>query len=653
MSNKYNAAEQRRLEKQAREKARESFKRFKVKDFRATMRRIFSYVTEYRLLFFTALFLVALRSGLLVSTNLLLKPIINSAVEGLGMPVVIRYIILIGLVYLAAVLVFYFGERLLATIAENVTRKIRSDLFAHTQKLPLVFFDGRSHGELMSSYTNDLNNLNSALEETLGTLVANAVSFVGLFITMLIMSPILSALVILILGLQLLAVRKISSKSAEHFRKRQAAIADLNGFVEEMISGQKVIKVFNHEAQTVKEFDYKNEQLKESGTKATTFSTIMMPIMMNLAYVQFAIISLIGAIMTIRHSFGMDIGTLVAFLQASRNFSNPVVQIAQQFNSLVAAMAGAERIFAILDEPLEIDQGEVKMLEKAGQSYWEIPRTVLERKQFRASGLACDESQLVAAGGIIEAGAYLLPVRGDIRFKDVNFGYSPGQEVLKNISLYAKPSQKIAFVGSTGAGKTTIVNLLTRFYEINSGSISFDGIDLRDIQKADLRRALGMVLQDIHLFSGSIRDNIRYGKLEASDEELIAAAKYANAHDFIMDLPDGYEHQIDPDGGNLSQGQRQLISIARAAVKDPEVLILDEATSSIDTRTERFIEQGMDQLMQDRTSFAIAHRLSTVRHAAAILLLENGEIIERGSHDDLMAKAGKYYELNMGKAKLS
>lgn len=678
------------LKKQADEQLKKTQKRFSVADVKGTLKRILDYAWSYKWFFIFAMLFKALRSGLAVSTNAMLKPIINHAVNGSPMATIIRYLVILLIMYLGSVIAFYFGERFIVKMAQNVIRKIRGDLFSHLQKLPIRFYDSRSHGDLMSTFTNDIDNLNAALEDSLGTLVTQLVYFIGTVIVMIVMSPILSLLVFVSMGLQMLLVRKISGKSAEYFRKRQAALADVNGYVEEMIEGQKVIKVFNHEDVTINDFRFKNEHLRKSGTLANTFATLMMPLMMNLSYVQFAVIAIIGAIFTINGTFGMDIGTLVAFLQASRNFTQPVVSIAQQFNILVAAVAGAERVFEVMDQPEEVDEGEVTLTSYDGQSYWKVPYATLERGNFRASGLPCifcaadpdEQTELEKAFAEAfdeerdgetkkihhklfediqdpatfrrdEEGNLYIPLKGDMRFVDLVFGYDPGQVVIDHISLFARPAQKIAFVGSTGAGKTTIVNLMNRFYEIDSGSILFDGIDIRDLKKKDLRSALGMVLQDIHLFSGTIRDNIRYGKLDASDDEIVAAAKYANAHEFIMNLPENYDHELTADGMNLSQGQRQLLSIARAAVNDPDVLILDEATSSVDTRTERQIERGMDQLMEGRTSFTIAHRLSTVRESDAILLLEYGKIIERGDHDELMARKGKYYELNVGKAKLT
>lgn len=678
------------LKKQADEQLKRTQKRFSVSDIGGTLKRILSYALNYKWFFVFAMLFKGLSSGLNVTTNAMLKPIINHAVDGSPMETIVKYLILLLVMYVGAVVSFYLGERFIVKMAQNVIRKIRGDLFSHLQKLPIRFYDSRSHGDLMSTFTNDIDNLNAALEDSLGTLVTQIVYFIGTVIVMLIMSPVLSALVFIFMIFQLMLVKRLSMKSAEYFRKRQAALADVNGYIEEMIEGQKVIKVFNHEDKTIDDFNFKNEHLRKSGTWANTFATMMMPIMMNLSYVQFAIIAIIGSIFTINGTFGMDIGTLVAFLQASRNFTQPVVHISRQFNVLVAAVAGAERVFEVMDQPTEIDEGEVTLTSHEGQSYWKVPYATLERGHFRASGLPCifcaadsdEQTELEKAFAKAfeeerdnetkkihhklfediqdpstfrrdEEGNLYVPLKGDMRFVDLVFGYDPGQVVIDHISLFARPAQKIAFVGSTGAGKTTIVNLMNRFYEIDEGSILFDGIDIRDLKKHDLRSALGMVLQDIHLFSGTIRDNIRYGKLDATDEEIVAAAKYANAHEFIMNLPDNYDHELSPDGMNLSQGQRQLLSIARAAVNDPDVMILDEATSSVDTRTERQIERGMDQLTEGRTSFTIAHRLSTVRQSDAILLLEYGKIIERGDHDELMVRKGKYYELNVGKAKLT
>jgi len=493
------------------------------------------------------------------------------------------------------------------------------------EKLPISFFDSHAHGDLMSTFTNDVDMLGQSLEQSISQFIISVVSVVGTFIMMLILSPILTLVVVAMLFVMFLSVRYVGKRSARYFRNQQAALADMNGYIEEIMSGQKVVKVFNYEERAIESFNRRNEEMRKASTKASTYGVMLMPIMGNLSYVKYALVSMFGAFLVMKSR--ITVGNIASFLQYTRTISRPITQFSNQLNTLFAALAGAERIFNVLDEEVEEYEGDVRLVrdEKNGD-YWKVPK---------------------------ENGEYdKVPLKGYITFENVNFGYVENQKVLKNINLYAKPGQKIALVGSTGAGKTTITNLINRFYEIDEGVILYDGIDIRRINKLDLRSTMSMVLQDVHLFEGTVADNIRYGRLDATDEEVEEAAKLANAHYFIKNLPNGYNTFLTADGGNLSQGERQLLSIARAAVANPTILILDEATSSVDTRTEKLIAEGMDKLMEGRTTFVIAHRLSTVRDSNAIMVLEHGEIIERGDHDDLMRQKGRYYDLNTGKIEL-
>ncbi|HQB63607.1 MAG TPA: ABC transporter ATP-binding protein, partial [Sedimentibacter sp.] len=485
-----------------------------------------------------------------------------------------------------------------------------------------------SHGELMSTFTNDVDMLNQSLEQSVSQILITSVTVVGTFIMMLVLSPVLTAVVAVMLAVMLYSVRFVGKRSAENFRMQQAALADMNGYIEEMMSGQKVVKVFNYEDRAIDTFSKKNEELRNAGTLASTYGVMMMPLMGNLSFVMYALISMAGAYLVMIDL--LSIGNIASFLQYTRSISRPITMVSNQLNTLFAALAGAERIFDVLDEKFETDGGDVTLLkdcEGRKNPCWMVPKT--------------------------DGGNDEVPLKGFIAFKDVDFGYTTEKKVLNKINLYAKPGQKIAFVGSTGAGKTTVTNLINRFYEINEGVILYDGIDIKRINKFDLRSTMSMVLQDVHLFEGTVKENIRYGRLDATDDEVVEAARLANADYFIQHLPEDYDTVLTSDGQNLSQGERQLLSIARAAIADPIILILDEATSSVDTRTEKLIAEGMDKLMAGRTTFVIAHRLSTVRDANAIMVLENGEIIERGDHDDLMAQKGRYYELNAGTIELT
>ena len=597
----------------------------KPKNTRKTLKRLIGLLSGRWPLVIVAVSLTILGSLGVIAATYMLKPMINSLADAAPIESYIVSLIQMAGIYLVSAISTWAGNRLMVHVAQLTTFRMRNDLFSHAQKLPLSYFDSRTHGELMSRFTNDVDNVNVTLENSLSQVVASVINVVGVFIMMVILSPLLTVAVVGMVFVIFFAIKFITKRSARYFREQQKRLGILNGAVEEMMVGQKVIKVFNHETQTLDEFDELNEDLRRASTSAQTFGGVLMPVMGNLSYILYAVIAMGGAIMAINS--GLDVGTIAAYLNYTRMFTQPISNLANQFNVILSGLAGAERIFNVLDEEVELDTGKVTLSKEDSKWYWNIPQE----------------------DGSVEKRL----MHGDIRFDSVTFGYTPEKGVLKSITLYAKPGQKIAFVGSTGAGKTTITNLINRFYEIQDGAITYDGIEVKDIRKSDLRRALGMVLQDVHLFKGTIRDNIRYGKLDATDEEIERAAKIANAHSFIMQLPDGYDTELSADGENLSQGQRQLLSIARAAVADPPVLILDEATSSVDTRTEHLIEKGMDQLMHGRTTLAIAHRLSTVRNANAIMVLENGEIIERGDHDELLDQNGRYYELYTGISQLS
>ena len=527
---------------------------------------------------------------------------------------------------------------LMARIAQGTQKRIRDDMFSHMQTLPIRYFDTHTFGDVMSHYTNDVETLQQMLGQSIPNTLSSLVTIVTLFITMLIKSPLLTFFVLLTMAAMLAVTGKIGGNSARYFKAQQQSLGSLNGYIEEMISGQKVIKVFTHEDETKAEFDRRNDELRTNSTQANIFANILMPIMMNLGNLQYILVAILGGALAVATDEAfITLGGITVFLQLSKNFSRPVSQISQQMNAIIMAMAGADRIFKLIDETPEVDDGYVTLVNAI-----ENPDGSLTETDKRTGVWAWKHPH--QADGTVT----YTKVTGDVRMHMVDFAYVEDKLVLEDVSLYAKPGQKIAFVGATGAGKTTITNLINRFYDIDDGKIRYDGINVNKIKKADLRRSLGVVLQDVNLFTGTVMDNIRYGKLDATDEECIAAAKLANAHDFIMMLPEGYQTVLSGDGSGLSQGQRQLLSIARAAVADPPVMILDEATSSIDTRTEAIVQRGMDQLMKGRTVFVIAHRLSTVMNADAIMVLDHGHIIERGTHDDLIAQKGTYYQLYTG-----
>ena len=597
----------------------------KPKNTKATFGRIMKYMGSNKLLLLIVFVMLVSSTACTILASYQLRPIIDDYIY----PVfdksgLIKQLAVLSALYICAALFNFLQSRIMVSIAYKTTNRIRKELFNHLQGLPLRYFDSKTHGEIMSRFTNDIDNIQNMLEQSIVQLLSSVFSFIGLIAAMLVLSPQLFLVSLVFLVIIVLASLFLSKKTRKHFRAQQARLGEMNGTIEESIEGMKVVKVFNHEKQVKAHFEENNSSFRKSATKANFYAGAIGPTMNGLNNVSYGAIAVIGGLLAI--SGHITPGTLFTFLSYSKQFSQPINQITNQMNNIFSALAGAERVFEIMDMDYEVDEGTVTLEETAenGKKTWNWVD-----------------------------GDKKIPLKGAVVFTDVTFSYVPEKVVLKHISLYAKEGQKIAFVGSTGAGKTTITNLINRFYDIQQGTITYDGIDIKRIKKDDLRRSLALVLQDTHLFTGTVMDNIRYGRLDATDEECIAAAKLASAHSFIRRLPDGYQTKLTGDGDNLSQGQRQLLAIARAAVADPPVMILDEATSSIDTRTEMHIEHGMDRLMADKTTFVIAHRLSTVRNANAIMVLEHGEIIERGNHDDLLKQKGRYYELCTGKAKLS
>lgn len=580
----------------------------KPKMTRATIKRLLAYMLRYKALLPLVVLCVAVSSLSGVASSYIIRPAINDFIVpliGSQNPNFTNFLFMLArmfAVFLLGVVATWGNSRLSLYISTQVLYQIRVDLFNHLETLPIKFYDSHPHGEIMSRFTNDVDSLRNMMSSTLSQILSSIFTVAGVFCMMIFLSPILTAILCVCVFLTVLISIHIGKLSALAFRENQKNLGIVNGFVEEIVEGQHVVKVFNHEAESISQFDKLNDELRKVGTRAHTFASILMPIMGNMSHIQYAVIAICGAGMVI--SGRMDLGAIAAFLQYTRTFSQPITQMSQEFNSILSSLAGAERIFAIMDEPSEIDEG----------------AETFEKNE------------------------------GDIVFENVSFGYTEEKIILQNINIHATPGKKIALVGSTGSGKTTAINLLTRFYDVphGNGKILFDNVPVNSIKKSALRSSMGMVLQDTHLFTGTISDNIRFGKLNATDDEVKSAARLANADSFIKKLPQGYDTIISNDGGNLSQGQRQLLAIARAAVANPSVLILDEATSSIDTRTEMLIQQGLDKLMEGRTVFVIAHRLSTVRNADEIIVLEHGKIIERGNHDELMAKGGRYCKLYTG-----
>ena len=606
----------------------------KPKDMKGTIKKLLSYMGHYRGAMVLVAVCLVVSSGASIFSSYLLKPIINDYILPGDFPGLIRMLCVLGGAFALSAACSYAYARIMVHISQNTVAAIRRDLFNHLQSLPLRYFDAHQSGDLMSRFTNDIDTVSEMINSSFANLISCALTFLGTIGMMLYLNWVLTLITFAFLALMLLTVKTIGGRSRVSFQQQQAALGSVNGYVEEMIEGQKVIKVFNHEGKTIDQFDTLNESYRQAATAAQAYASSMMPAMGNLSRINYAVTCCVGGLLAIG-GVG-DIGSLAAYLLYVKQVSQPIAQISQQMNTILAAVAGAERIFAVMEEPPETDEGKTVLVrvEKDGEKLTEVPHRTGHWAWKSADG-------------------ELTELRGDVRFEHVDFGYTAEKQVLRNVSLYAKPGQKIAFVGSTGAGKTTVTNLINRFYDISAGTITYDGIDVRNMEKNSLRRSLGVVLQDTHLFTGTIADNIRYGRPDATDEQVIAAAKLANADTFIRHLPEGYNTRITGDGGSLSQGERQLLAIARAAVSDPPVLILDEATSSIDTRTEKLIEKGMDSLMAGRTVFVIAHRLSTVRNAQAILVLEQGEIIERGDHEDLLKQKGRYYQLYTGQSELA
>lgn len=619
----------------------------KPQDLIATLRELLAYMGRHKLLFLAVALLVSVSAIANLLGTYMIRPVVDSLAGGAYADFVAG-IIATALIYAAGVVAAFAYTQVMVHAAQKVLVDIRRDLFAHLQKLPLSYFDTHNRGDIMSYFTNDVDTVAEAMNNSFAMVIQSAIQIVGTLAMIFILNWQLSLVVVVGYVCMFAYIRYSTNKSRGFYQRQQSVLGELDGYIEEMVTGQKVVKVFNHEDANLAGFRDKNERLRVAGTSAQSYAASMVPAVVSISYVNYAIVAVLGGWMALTGQ--TDVGVLASYLVFVRQTALPINQFTQQSNFLLSALAGAERVFAAMRVEPEADEGKVTLVETGEDAWaWKVP----DGYGIGAWGalVPVAERNMAADGTVLTTG--LIPLRGDVRFHAVNFGYTPEHEVLHDINLFAKPGQKIAFVGSTGAGKTTITNLINRFYDVQHGEITYDGINVKNIAKSALRSSLGIVLQDTHLFTGTIADNIRFGELDATDEEVRAAAKIANADSFIRRLPDGYNTMVTSDGANLSQGQRQLLAIARAAVADPPVLILDEATSSIDTRTEMLIGRGMDQLMRGRTTFVIAHRLSTVRDADAIMVLEQGRVVERGSHDELIAQHGRYYQLYTGMLELS
>lgn len=614
-----------------------------------TAKRLLKYVTGmYKVQFVIVFVCILLSSVASISVSLSLKFLLDDFIIPLigqkqpNFAELYQAMAVLGCIFLVGVVSTFVYTRMMVTIGQGVLKQVRDDMFEHMQTLPIRYFDQNTNGSIMSLYTNDTDTLRQMINQSIPQALMSFFTIIVTFISMLILSPLLTVLAVVMIGVLLLVTKKIGGNSGKFFVRQQIALADVTGYVEERMNGQRVVKVFNHENKSKEEFDKLNEQLFESAANANTFANMMGPVIGNIGNLQFVLTAVLGGFLSVQGVGGITLGVMASYLQFTKSFTQPFMQVAQQFNSIVMALAGAERIFNLIDEEPEMDEGYVELVNAKKDAQGNIVECK-ERTGMWAWKHPHESDRTVT----------YTELKGDVRFEDVTFGYNSDKVILQDISLFAKPGQKLAFVGSTGAGKTTITNLINRFYDIQGGKIRYDGINITKIKKDDLRRSLGIVLQDTHLFTGTIMENIRYGKLDATDEEVYEAARLSHADQFIRMLPNGYDTVLSGDGEELSQGQRQLLSIARAAVANPPVLILDEATSSIDTRTESIVQKGMDNLMKGRTVFVIAHRLSTIRNSDAIIVLEHGKIIERGDHEDLIQMKGTYYQLYTGKLELS
>ena len=613
-----------------------------VKISKKTIKRLLGYLfTPYKLQIITVFICLIVSAITGVAGSLFLKTVIDDYIEPLlleSAPVftgLFNAIMIMGAIYLLGILSTFIYTRVMAVVSQKVLKQIRDEMFEHMQKLPIKYFDTHSHGDVMSIYTNDTDTLRQMISQSIPQVFSSIITITAVFMAMLSISIWLTLLVLATVFIMLSVTGKIGGNSAKYFTKQQESLGNVNGYIEEMINGQKVVKVFCYEEKAKEGFDKRNNELRDSAYKANKYANILMPIMGNIGHIQYVLISIVGGALAINGVGGLTLGGIASFLNLSKSFNMPISQVAQQINYFAMALAGAERIFSLLDEEIEIDNGYVTLVNAKYKN-----NKLIESKKY--TGIWAWKHP--HKNGKIT----YTELKGDVRFFDVDFGYNPDKIVLHDVTLYAEPGQKVAFVGATGAGKTTITNLINRFYDLADGKIRYDGININKIKKSDLRRSLGIVLQDTHLFTGTIKENIKYGKLNATDKEVYNAAKLANADGFIRRLPNGYDTLITGDGGSLSQGQRQLIAIARAAIANPPVMILDEATSSIDTRTEAIVQKGMDSLMHGRTVFVIAHRLSTIQNSDVIMVLEQGRIIERGNHEKLIEEKGKYYQLYTG-----